>query len=66
MSVRGGSVEYHALLFMYKSPFIRDLYRAQVGQGVYFYFVLYGLSLCSKKQMNRLSKGKDAHIRTYL
>ena len=48
--------------------FIRDLYRAQVGQGVYIYFLLhvYGLSLCSKNIMNRLSKGKDAHIRTHL
>ena len=38
MNVRGGSVEHRALLFMYKLPFIRDLYRAQAGQGVYLYF----------------------------
>ena len=41
MSVRGGSVEYHALLFMYKLTFIRDLYTAQVGQGVNIYFLLH-------------------------
>ena len=57
-------MEYHAILFMQKLPFIDDLYNAQVGQGVYIYILLYGLSLCSK-QINRLSMGKDSHIRTY-
>ena len=34
VGVIGGSSEYHALLYMYKLTFIRDLYRAQVRHGV--------------------------------
>ena len=66
VSVRGGSVEYHALLFMYKSTSIRDLYRAQVGQGFKYLFSVIRSLIMFQKQMNRLSKENDAHIRTHL
>ena len=48
VSLRGGSAEYHALLYMYKLTFIQDLYRAQVGHGVLpiFYYTEYH---CVKK-----------------
>ena len=59
MRVRGGFVEYHALLFIKKLQFKRELSRAQVGQGVYIYFLLYGLSLCSKSKWTEWTGGKN-------